>query len=66
MKTFNEWLKEIHHCEMPKGTVSADWFFERGIPMIVECRCCTTTLAIPNAYIDDEGYTYCKTCGRDD
>ena len=39
---------------------------EYGLPMIVRCTCCETTMALPNAYIDDEGYTYCTNCKGDD
>lgn len=66
MKTFNEWLKENRMCEMPKGSVDAGWFIERDLPMIVECSCCGMTMALPNAYIDDEGYIYCANCKGDD
>lgn len=66
MKTFNEWLKENRMCKMPKGSVDAGWFIERGLPMIVECSCCGMTMALPNAYIDDEGYIYCANCKGDD
>ena len=66
MKTFEQWLKENRHCEMPKGTVNAEWFIEHGLPMIVECSCCTMTMALPNALIDDEGCVYCSTCGSDE
>lgn len=34
--------------------------------MIVHCTCCETTMALPHAYIDDEGYTYCTNCKGDD
>ena len=66
MKSFANWLKENHNAEMPKGTVSADWFIEHGLPMIVECSCCTMTMALPNAFIDDDGSIYCSDCKGDD
>ena len=66
MKTFEQWLKEHRHCELPKGEVNANWFIERGLPMVVECCCCTMTMALPNAYIDDEGNIYCADCKGDD
>lgn len=66
MKTFEQWLKENRNCEMPKGTISAEWFIERGLPMIVECSCCQMTMALPSALIDDEGCVYCSTCGSDE
>lgn len=63
MKTFEQWLKANGYPEMPKGTVNAEWFIEHGLPMIVECSCCTMTMALPNALIDDEGNIYCHDCG---
>lgn len=65
MKSFSEWLKE-QGIEMPKGTINGAWFAKYGLPMIVRCTCCETTMALPNAYIDDEGYTYCTNCKGDD
>lgn len=53
-------------CEMPEGSVDAGWFIERDLPMIVECSCCGMTMALPNAYIDDEDYIYCMNCKGDD
>ena len=65
MKTFNQWLKENLNCEMPEGdVVDANWFFKQGLPMIVECASCKMTMAVPNAYIDDKGYTYCSSCAE--
>ena len=66
MKNFKQWLKDNHGIEMPKGDVDASWFAEQGLPMIVECACCQMTMAVPNAYIDDEGYTYCSGCAGGD
>ena len=63
MKSFAKWLKENYDAEMPKGTVDAGWFYEHGLPMIVECKCCTMTMALPSALIDDEGNVYCSDCG---
>ena len=62
MKSFKKWLKDNHNIEMPNGNVDAGWFAEQGLPMIVECKCCTMTMALPNAYIDSAGYTYCSDC----
>ena len=66
MKTFTKWLKENYNEEMPKGDVNAEWFVKRDLPMIVHCSCCEMTMALPNAYIDDKGYTYCSNCKGDD
>lgn len=48
--------------EIPKGNISGEWFSKHGYPMVVRCSCCDMTMAIPSAYIDDEGYTYCSDC----
>ena len=66
MKTFTEWLKDNYNEEMPKGDINAKWFIERDLPMIVHCSCCDMTMVLPNAYIDDDGYTYCSSCKGDD
>lgn len=65
MKSFTKWLKDTHNMEMPKGTVDASWFVDHGLPMIVQCSCCTMTMSLPNAFVDDEGYTYCSDCKGD-
>lgn len=62
MQTFEQWLKVKRNIEMPKGSVPAAWFAEQDLPMIVMCSCCEMTMALPNAYINDEGYTYCSDC----
>ena len=59
MKSFSEWLKDNGE-ELPKGNISGTWFVEHGLPMIVECTCCGTTMTLPSAFIDNEGYTSCK------
>ena len=66
MKSFAKWLKDKYNEEMPKGTVDAGWFIERGLPLVVECRCCTMTMPLPSAFIDDEGTVYCSDCKGDD
>lgn len=65
MKTFKEWFEETYEEKLPTGTINGQWFFDRNLPMIVECACCTTTMSLPSALIDDEGYTYCSSCGGD-
>ncbi len=64
MQTFKDWFEQTYNEQYPKGDViNAEWFFERNLPMIVECSCCTTTMALPNALIDEEGNIYCSSCG---
>lgn len=35
-------------------------FNNARLPMVVECRSCTSTLALPTAILDEENYTYCS------
>ena len=62
MKTFEQWFEENYNEKMPTGNINAEWFFDRDLPMIVECRNCCTTMALPSAMIDDDGYIYCSNC----
>lgn len=62
MRTFEQWLKEEVGMEMPKGEVPASWFTTKGFPMIVECTCCHSTMALPSAMIDKNGSIYCPSC----
>ena len=61
MKSFFEYVKE-KGIEIPEKTIPGSWFREHGYPMVVRCSCCEMTMAIPSAWIDDEGYTYCGDC----
>lgn len=62
MQKFRDYFEENHEG-FPKGNIDGEWFVEHKLPMIVECKCCAMTMALPNAYIDEEGYLYCPTCG---
>lgn len=62
MYTFEQWIKKNRNLEMPKGNVPAEWFAEHDLPMVVRCTCCEMTMAAPNAFLDEEGYTYCSDC----
>lgn len=64
MRTAKTWILEELGVEMPKGSVSASWFAENGLPMIVECACCKMTMALPSAMIDDEGTVFCSSCAE--
>ena len=66
MKTVAQYLKDNHNIEMPKGDIDASWFYEQGLAMIVECKCCTMTMALPSAFVDDDGNIYCSDCKGDD
>ena len=65
MKSFADWLKANTNIKMPEGSVSASWFYERGLPMVVECKCCGMTMALPSAFIDEDGNIYCSSCKGD-
>ena len=61
MVSFKEYV-EARGIEIPEGNISGEWFSKYGYPMVVRCACCEMTMAIPSAYVDDEGYTYCADC----
>ena len=61
MISFFDYVQK-HGIEIPKGNISGEWFSKHGYPMVVRCSCCEMTMAIPSAYIDEEGYTYCSDC----
>lgn len=65
MRMFEEFIKERYNITMPHGNISGAWFSENGFPMVVQCTCCGMTMASPSALIDDEGYTFCTTCGEE-
>jgi hypothetical protein len=64
MRTAETWIWEEMGIKMPKGTINGKWFAENHLPMIVECSCCGTTMALPNAMIDEEGEIYCASCAE--
>lgn len=63
MTTFEKWYEKVSGGhQLPKGNINGEWFVEQGLPMIVGCTCCGSTMALPTAYVDDDDYTYCKEC----
>lgn len=66
MKKFSEWIAGNGDYFPLSGAVSASWFAERGLPMIVECTCCGMTMALPSAYIDEKDYIYCADCAGEE
>lgn len=62
MLKFSEWLKATSGEEMPKGEIKGEWFFQRGLPMVVACSCCSSTMVLPSAYIDEDCQCYCRDC----
>lgn len=66
MMTAEEWIKKNKGVEMPKGQINGGWFVANGLPMIVECQCCGSTMALPSAMVNEEGDVFCKSCVGED
>jgi hypothetical protein len=64
MKIAKQWLLENRGIEIPTGEVSAEWFIDNDLPMVVSCSCCETTMVLPSAMVDDDGYIYCGSCAE--
>ena len=64
MKSFFEHVQR-RGIEIPEGNIPEEWFIYYGYPMIVRCTCCQMTMALPSAFIDDEGYTFCSDCAEE-
>lgn len=64
MRSAEQWLWEEMGIEMPHGDISGSWFAEHNLPLIVECCCCQTTMALPTAVIDREGNIFCPSCAE--
>ena len=62
MMTAREWLKVECGIDMPYDNINGAWFAVNNLPMIVECSCCCSTMALPSAMIDDGGRCYCSAC----
>lgn len=63
MKKFKDWYKEVSGKEFPNAAnLNGDWFTTQGLPMVVSCTCCESTLLLPSAYLDDKSYVYCPSC----
>lgn len=63
MKSFIDWYKDVSGGEeLPKGNISGKWFAEKGLPMIVECTCCGSTMVLFNSYVDEDDYVFCPSC----
>lgn len=62
MMTAREWLKVECGIDMPEDNINGAWFAVNNLPMIVECACCGSTMALPSAMIDYDGRCYCSAC----
>ena len=64
MKKFKDWYKDVTGIE-PNYEAAKDkllWCKEEGVPMIVSCTCCGSTMIVFNAFVDDEDHVYCSSC----
>lgn len=64
MKNFKEYVESHGYEKVPEGNIPAVWFKRNFLPMIVQCTCCEMTMALPSAWMDDNGYTYCADCAE--
>ena len=63
MRTARDYLLEEMGIELPNKTlVSAEWFTENNLPLVVSCSCCGGTLLLPSAMIDENGTIFCQSC----
>lgn len=63
MNTFKEWFKaNFPGEEVPEGQISGVWFATHGLPMIVSCTNCGTTMCIVGAMVDENNDIFCPTC----
>lgn len=62
MESFKDYALRTRGVTMPQGTVPSTWFYENDFPMVVRCCCCDMSMALPSAWVDDQGYTYCSDC----
>lgn len=47
---------------IPSEPISEVMFGFLGLPMVVACTGCTTTMALPSALVDDDGTVWCAEC----
>lgn len=66
MKIFSKYWKETTGEDLPSPEIPGTWFSERGLPMIVSCACCSSTMCLVSALISDDEYCYCSSCGEAD
>ena len=63
MIRFTEWAKQ-NGIEIPKEErIPMTWFQEHRLPAVVRCSECQMTMILFSAMIDEDGYTYCPSCG---
>lgn len=64
MKKFKDWYKDISGKEPDYETAQDKllWCRERGLPIIVSCTCCGSTMFVFSAFVDEEDHIYCSSC----
>lgn len=62
MKTTYEYITNNLGIEIPRRNINGAWFAEKGLPMIVGCRCCGATMCLLGSFIDEDEYIYCADC----
>ena len=64
MKTFKEWYKDVAGIEpdYEKREDKLVWCEEEGLPMIVSCTCCGSTMVVFDVFVDEEDHVYCSSC----
>lgn len=61
MKTVEEYL----NIKFPSHSIPGQWFVNNDLPMIVECTCCGSTMSLPSAFVDNDGFIYCSGCAAE-
>lgn len=62
MTTFRNYILANFGIAMPTDNIPGSWFQKNGLPMIVACTCCGSTMCSPMAWIDEDGSCYCGSC----
>lgn len=66
MKTFRNFIKDEFNLEMPSDYIPGSWFSKNGLPIMVACTCCGSTMVSPSALIDEDGQCYCSSCAGEE
>lgn len=66
MKKFKDWYKDVAGIEPDYETAENKllWCKERGLPVVISCTCCESTLPIFSAFVDEKNYVYCPSCAE--
>lgn len=63
MKQMKQFLEENLGINIPNHEIiSAEWFEENNLPMVVSCTCCGETMLLFSGVVDEEGYIFCHSC----